>query len=111
MPKLAEHLVVWTIFLVAAALEVGGDATVRRGLRGGGGAWIAAGCLMLAVYGLTVNMVRWDFSKLLGVYVAVFTLLSVLVGRFVFREDVAATTWIGAGIIVAGGLLIQFGSA
>jgi drug/metabolite transporter superfamily protein YnfA len=111
MPKLGESVVVWIIFFTAAALEVGGDATVRRGLRGSGAAWIAGGCIMLAVYGLVVNIVRWDFSKLLGVYVAVFTLTSLLVGRFVLREDVAPTTWIGAGIIMAGGLLIQFGSA
>ena len=110
MPKLGEHLTVWIIFLTAAALEVGGDSIIRRGLRGGGGAWIALGCIMLAVYGLVVNAVHWDFSKLIGVYVAVFTLASVLVGRFVLREEVAPTTWIGAGIIMAGGLLIQFGS-
>lgn len=111
MPKVSEHLLVWAIFLAAAALEVGGDSIIRRGLRGSGGGWIALGCMMLAVYGLVVNAVHWDFSKLIGVYVAVFTLTSVLVGRFVLREDVAPTTWIGAGIIVAGGLLIQFGSA
>jgi small multidrug resistance family-3 protein len=111
MPKLGQHFVAWFIFFVAAALEVGGDSIIRKGLRGNGWASIASGCAMLAVYGLVVNMVRWDFSKLIGVYVAVFTLTSVLVGRFVFHEEVPSTTWIGTGIILAGGMLIQFGSA
>jgi len=60
----------WLIFVAAAVLEVGGDAFVRKGLRGNQIAVIAAGCLALGAYGLVVNLVRWDFSKLLGVYVA-----------------------------------------
>jgi len=110
MPKLSEHLFVWIVFFAAAALEVGGDSIIRRGLRGSGWPWIAVGCVMLAVYGLVVNTVHWDFSKLIGVYVAVFALTSIVVGRFAFHEQVPATTWIGAGIILLGGLMIQFGS-
>jgi small multidrug resistance family-3 protein len=56
-----------------------------------------------------VNTIPWDFSKLLGVYVAIFAVVSVLAGRFVFHESVPTTTWLGLGIIVLGGLVIQFG--
>jgi drug/metabolite transporter superfamily protein YnfA len=104
-------VVAWLIFLAAALLEVGGDATVRKGLRGGGPAFLALGCLMLTGYGVVVNLVPWDFSKLLGVYVAVFALVSVLFGRFLFHETVPGSTWVGVGIIVTGGLVIQFGEA
>src|SRR3954471_10976915 len=110
MEKLGMPAVAWLIFLGAAVLEVGGDAVVRQGLRGAGWMSILAGCLMLAGYGLVVNLVRWDFSKLLGVYVAVFAVVSVATGRFVFREDVPPTTWAGLAIIVLGALVIQFGS-
>jgi len=99
----------WLIFVAAAVLEVGGDAVVRKGLRGHQLAVVAAGCLALGAYGLVVNLVRWDFSKLLGVYVAVFAVVSILTGRFVFRESVPPSTWLGLAIIVAGGLVIQFG--
>ena len=99
----------WLVFLVSALLEVGGDAVVRRGLRGAGIGIILVGGLMLGGYGLLVNMVRWDFSKLLGVYVSVFALVSVMWGRFVFGETVPNSTWLGLAIIVAGGLVIQFG--
>ena len=62
--------VAWIIFIAAAVLEVGGDAVIRSGLRGRGLVFIAAGCLAAGAYGLVVNMVKWDFSRLLGVYVA-----------------------------------------
>jgi multidrug transporter EmrE-like cation transporter len=99
----------WLIFLAAAVLEVGGDALIRKGLRASAAVWIIAGCALLATYGLVVNVVKWDFSKLLGIYVAVFAVISVLAGRFLFAEDVPLSTWIGLGIIVLGGLVIQFG--
>ncbi len=100
----------WLIFLGAAMLEVGGDAVVRRGLRGGSLAIILLGCATLGAYGVLVNTVRWDFSRLLGVYVAVFALVSILCGRFVFKEDVPITTWIGLAVIICGGMIIQFGN-
>jgi len=109
MEKLDLPFAAWVIFLGSALLEVGGDAVVRRGLHGANAAVILAGGLMLACYGLLVNTVRWDFSKLLGVYVAVFALISVICGRFVFGESVPYSTWVGLGIIIAGGLVIQFG--
>ncbi len=108
--KLWLSLVPLLIFIAAALLEVGGDAAVRQGLRGGKWWWIGVGCLMLGVYGVVVNSVKWDFSRLLGVYVAVFAVVSVLVGRFWFGENVPNTTWAGLALIVIGGLVIQFGS-
>ncbi len=103
-------IVAWVIFVVAATLEVGGDAVVRKGLRGAGLAVIVAGCVALGLYGVVVNMVPWDFSRLLGVYVGVFAVVSVLCGRFVFGESVPLSTWVGLAIIVAGGLVIQLGA-
>jgi drug/metabolite transporter superfamily protein YnfA len=103
-------LVAWLIFIAAAVLEVAGDAVIRKGLRGSGIALIGGGFVMLGCYGIVVNTLRWDFSRLLGVYVAVFAVVSVLAGRFAFGEVVPAPTWIGLIIIVAGGLVIQFGA-
>jgi drug/metabolite transporter superfamily protein YnfA len=104
-------ILAWTIFLAAAVLEVGGDAIVRKGMRGGGLAFMALGFIMLGTYGVVVNLVPWDFSKLLGVYVAIFAVVSVLVGRFIFQEVVPLSTWVGIAIIVVGGLVVQFGRA
>ncbi len=99
----------WLFLLAAAALEVGGDAIIRKGLRGSGLPVVLAGCVALACYGVVVNLVRWDFSRLLGVYVAFFAVVSVLTGRFVFKESIPATTWLGLAIVVLGGTVIQFG--
>lgn len=101
--------VAWFIFVAAAVLEVGGDAVIRKGLRGSIVWFIIAGFLMLGGYGVVVNTVKWDFSRLLGVYVAVFAVVSVLAGRFVFRETIPTSTWVGLAIIVIGGTVIQAG--
>jgi small multidrug resistance family-3 protein len=99
----------WGVFLLAAMMEVTGDAMIRKGLRGAGLAYLAAGFLVLGSYGFVVNIVRWDFSKLLGVYVAIFALISILTGRFIFKETVPHSTWLGLLLIICGGLVIQFG--
>ncbi len=100
----------WLIFVMAAILEVGGDAVTRTGLRSGRWVYVLLGASMLGLYGIVVNTVRWDFSRLLGVYVAVFAVISVLTGAFYFGERVPAATWLGLGVIMLGGLIIQFGS-
>ena len=61
------RLAAWLVFTAAALLEVSGDAAARRGLRSRSALWILLGCAALAVYGLVVNSVKGDFSKLLGV--------------------------------------------
>ena len=100
----------WLIFIGAAVLEVGGDAAIRKGLRGSGLVMILLGCVMLGCYGVVVNTVKWDFSKMLGVYVALFALVSVLFGRFVFLEHIPNSTWLGLMVILCGALIIQFGT-
>lgn len=100
----------WLIFVAAAVLEVGGDAIVRKGLRGNSLALILTGFAVLGSYGVVVNTVKWDFSKLLGVYVAVFALISILFGRIVFDEYIPGATWIGLIVIICGAMIIQFGS-
>ncbi len=101
----------WLFFIGAAILEVGGDAVIRKGLRGSGLILITAGFVMLGCYGVVVNMVKWDFSKLLGVYVAIFAIISALFGRFVFDEYIPVATWIGLSVIICGAMIIQFGSS
>lgn len=101
--------IAWLVFIGAAILEVGGDAMIRKGLQKTNLAFIISGAVVLSCYGLAVNIVKWDFSKLLGVYVAFFALISVLFGVFVFKENVPVSTWAGLVLIVGGGMIIQFG--
>ena len=104
-----NNILSWLIFVVAALLEIGGDAVIRKGLRSSGLLLIAAGFVMLGCYGLIVNTVKWDFSRLLGVYVAFFATITLVISRLVLRENVSTSTWVGMAVIVCGGLIIQFG--
>jgi small multidrug resistance family-3 protein len=97
------------ILILAAVLEVAGDAVIRKGLRAGGVALVVAGLVVLGSYGVVVNILNVDFSRLLGAYVGVFAVVSVLAGYVVFGDRVAGTTWAGLGIILAGSALIHYG--
>lgn len=97
------------VFVLAAVLEVAGDAVIRSGMRGAGLVPVLVGFLMLGFYGVVVNLLQVDFSRLLGTYIGVFAVVSVLVGRFYFREDVSLSTWVGLGVVLAGSLIIHFG--
>jgi small multidrug resistance family-3 protein len=97
------------ILVAAAALEVSGDAIIRKGLRGGALPIVAIGFVVLGAYGVVVNLLQIDFSRLLGVYVGVFAIVSVGAGAVVFRERIAGTTWVGLGVILLGSAIIQFG--
>ncbi len=99
------------VFVGAAVLEVVGDALIRKGMRGSGLALIALGVGVLGSYGVVVNLLDLDFSRLLGAYVGVFAVVSVLIGRFVFEDQVPTTTWVGLGVILLGSLIIHAGRA
>ena len=106
VPGLASTLVL----VAAATLEVGGDALCRRGLKGGDVLLVVLGFLVLGSYGVVVNLLRMDFSRVLGAYVGVFAFISVICGRVVFGDRVPTATWVGLSVVLAGSLIIQFGS-
>lgn len=93
------------ILVLAAALEVGGDALIRIGLRGPAYS-MAAGGLVLFAYGVLVNQGGLDFNRLMGVYIAVFFVVSQAISFVLFREVPDDRIVLGGGMIVAGGLLM-----
>jgi len=93
------------ILVVAAALEVGGDALVRIGL-GGRSYLIAAGGITLLVYGILVNKSGLDFNRLMGVYIVIFFVVSQAISFIVFRQIPDDRLLLGGGFIVTGGLVI-----
>jgi small multidrug resistance family-3 protein len=90
---------------MAALLEVGGDALIRIGLRGPGYS-IVAGALTLFAYGVLVNLSGVDFNRLMGIYIAVFFVVSQVISFILFRQIPDDRIMIGGGFIIAGGLLI-----
>jgi len=99
----------FALMVLAAVFEVGGDALIRRGLNARGVALIFGGFVVLGTYGILVNLVRLDFSRLLGAYVGWFALVSVALGRIVFGDRIVPSTWLGLAMILAGSLVIQIG--
>jgi small multidrug resistance family-3 protein len=104
------QILAWAFFAVAAVFEVGGDAVIRFGLKGNSPILVLFGVATIGSYGLIVNSMDWEFSTIFGVYVALFASTAILFGKFLFRENIPITTWIGLAFILVGGLIIQFGS-
>jgi multidrug transporter EmrE-like cation transporter len=91
---------------LAAVLEVGGDALVRWGLKGGRWYGLALGAAVLFGYGLSVNLPKWDFGRLMGVYIAAFFVVAQAVAVVFFHERLQLPTIVGGILIIAGGILI-----
>ncbi len=102
----------FTVLLFAAFLEAMGDAFFQSALyRSSGlarGLYFAAGAAVLIAYGLTVNVPRWNFGRLLGVYVVLFFLMAQLLARVRFHQSPTAPIYVGGSLILAGGLVIAF---
>jgi drug/metabolite transporter (DMT)-like permease len=91
--------------VLAAALEVGGDALIRIGLEGATYSMVA-GAATLFAYGFLVNKSGLDFNRLMGVYIAIFFVVSQVVAFVLFKQIPDDRIILGGGFIVAGGLLI-----
>jgi drug/metabolite transporter superfamily protein YnfA len=94
------------VLLIAALLEVGGDAFTRIGLRERP-VFLAAGAFTLFIYGVVVNQGGFDFGRLMGVYIAVFFLVSQIVAFALFRDVPNYKTLAGGLLIVLGGAVIM----
>ena len=79
---------------------------MRFGLQGKRAGFIF-GAISLVAYGLVVNLPKWDFGRLLGVYVAVFFIVAQAVGFVAYKEKLNPSIVIGGALIVSGGLLIS----
>ncbi len=101
----------FVLLVLAALLEIGGDAAIRHGLGRSAWPWLLLGSVALVTYGFVVNARRAiEFNRLMGVYIAVFFVVSQVIGWAAFGEKPSAALLIGGGLIVAGGLVIQSGA-
>ncbi len=97
---------------LAAFLEAYGDSCFQAGFyRSTGQARVAAvvtGVVVLGIYGSVVNAPRWDFGRLIGVYVACFFLVAQILNRLRFGHAPTPPVYAGGSLILAGGLLMAF---
>jgi hypothetical protein len=98
------------VLTVAAYLEAYGDSFFQAGFyrSTGWGRWLALamGVGVLAAYGSVVNVPRWDFGKLLGVYVVLFFLMAQVLAKVRFGQSPTLPIYAGGALIAAGGLVI-----
>ena len=103
------------ILFVAALLEAGGDAVVRKGLHAETSTYrlglFLIGSAVLFAYGYVVNSPPWDFGKLLGVYVVFFFIAAQLISYFVFDSPPSRPVVIGGLFLVIGGAIMSLGSS
>ena len=98
------------ILFLAAVLEAGGDAILRKALHTNA-PWIrlmlfATGATVLFSYGYTVNAPAWDFGSLLGIYVVFFFIVAQAMSWLFFGQAPSMAVMIGGSLIAVGGCVI-----
>ncbi len=98
------------VLAFAAFLEAWGDSFFQVSFYRSSGMGrvlaFAAGAVVLACYGSVVNTPRWDFGKLLGVYVVLFFIVAQVIAKVRFGQTPTPPIYAGGALIVAGGLVI-----
>lgn len=106
----ANPLGALAVLALAAFLEAWGDSFFQAGFYRSTGAGrvtaLVAGTLVLAAYGSFVNVPRWDFGKLLGLYVVLFFLMAQVLAKVRFGQAPTLPIYVGGALIAAGGLVI-----
>jgi small multidrug resistance family-3 protein len=92
--------------LIAIILEVCGDASIRIGLRGRKPAAFLVGGALVISYGVVISFPKWSFGRTMGIYIAMFFLVSQGVSVVMLHDAVRLPTVVGGILIVAGGLII-----
>jgi small multidrug resistance family-3 protein len=82
---------------------------IRHGLTRGSALYVVVGFVVLGSYGVVVNLVGLDFSRLLGAYVGWFTVAAVIAGKLFFGSRTSPSLWFGVALVLAGSLIIQLG--
>ncbi len=100
------------VLAFAAFLEAFGDSLFQTAFYRSSGwarfAAIAAAVVVLSAYGAFVNLPRWDFGRLLGVYVVLFFLVAQILNKIRFGQSPTLPIYVGGLLILAGGAVIAF---
>ena len=98
--------------IVATALEVTGDAMIRKTIYEHTGAARIAfgvlGALLLFGYGFFLNLAPVEFSKVVGLYIATLFVMWQVITYLTFKTVPTTPIIIGGSLVVIGGLIITF---
>jgi small multidrug resistance family-3 protein len=113
--KLFAGMPVLAFLVVATALEVSGDALIRKSLFDHAGlariGLFVFGTCLLAGYGTLLNLAPLQFGQVVGLYIATLFVMWQII-NFVFFRDVPTLPILAGGVlIVTGGLIVSFWKA
>ena len=92
--------------LLAITVEIIGDASVRIGLRAHKPLNFFLGAALVICYSILVSFPTWNFSRTMGVYIAVFFIISQIVAAVMLHETIRLPVIVGGILIVSGGAVI-----
>ena len=99
--------------IVATIFEAVGDAVMRIALQSqyalpGRIALFALASLLLAMYGLFLNLAPVDFATVTGIYLASLFITFQIVNYLFFRHSPSSGVLLGGAFIVAGAAIIYY---
>ncbi|HKQ09933.1 MAG TPA: hypothetical protein VJS85_01980 [Rhizomicrobium sp.] len=110
--KLLADMPVLAFLIAATALEVAGDAIIRKSLfEYAGPARIALfllGTALVAGYATFLNLAPLEFGQVVGLYIATLFVMWQIITFLFFRTLPTAPILAGGVLIVAGGLIVSF---
>src|SRR5947208_2486566 len=100
-------------FIIAATVfEAVGDAVMRIALHYHVMPWrlalFASATVLLALYGVFLNLAPVEFAEATGIYIAALFVMFQLVNYLFFRHVPSAGTLLGGTLIVAGAVIVYF---
>ena len=110
--KLVTDMPVLAFLIIATALEVAGDAIIRKSLfEHAGPARIALfllGTLLVAGYATFLNLAPLEFGQVVGLYIATLFVMWQIITFLFFRTLPTIPILTGGILIVVGGLIVSF---
>jgi hypothetical protein len=112
LAKLLAHIPSPVFLVVAATLEAGGDALIRKALTSHAEpariALFAAGAAVLFGYGTILNLAPLEFGQVVGLYVAILFVVWQAITWLSFGTPPTLPVLAGGALIVIGGLVVSF---
>ncbi|HTC83824.1 MAG TPA: hypothetical protein VK683_05685 [Rhizomicrobium sp.] len=110
--KLLADMPVLAFLVIATALEVSGDAVIRKSLFEHAGlarlGLFVLGAGLLAGYGTLLNLAPLEFGQVVGLYIATLFVMWQIINFAFFRDLPTPPILAGGALIIAGGLIVSF---
>jgi small multidrug resistance family-3 protein len=110
--KLFAGMPILFFLIIATALEVSGDALIRKSLFEQVGlariGLFLLGAALLAGYGTFLNLAPLEFGQVVGLYIATLFVMWQIINFLFFRDLPTLPILAGGVLIVAGGLIVSF---